>query len=94
VPTIETRRDVVGRIRDWKADVVITHRPNDYHPDHRCTSLLVQDSACMATVPFFASASVALDHNPVFRLFCKKEFVRSVGICGSRFRIETSKHCW
>ncbi len=65
----ETRREVVRRIREWRADVVITHRSNDYHPDHRYTSLLVQDSAYMVTVPFFASASTALDHNPVFLYF-------------------------
>src|SRR4029077_14314564 len=68
-PSIEVRREVVRRIRDWKADIVITHRPNDYHPDHRYTSMLVQDSAYMVTVPFFASASVALDQNPVFLYF-------------------------
>src|ERR1043166_1510661 len=43
----ENRRDVVRRIREWHADVVITHRSNDYHPDHRYTSMLVQDSAYM-----------------------------------------------
>ena len=30
--------------------MVITHRPNDYHPDHRFTSVFVQDSAYMVTV--------------------------------------------
>ena len=65
----ETRREVVRRIREWRAEVVITHRSNDYHPDHRYTSLLVQDSAYMVTVPFFASASTALDRNPVFLYF-------------------------
>jgi LmbE family N-acetylglucosaminyl deacetylase len=79
LPTIEARRDVVRRIRDWKADVVITHRPNDYHPDHRYTSMLVQDSAYMVTVPYFASASVALDHNPVF-LYFEDDFQRPVPI--------------
>ena len=65
----EIRREVVRRIRDWQADVVITHRSNDYHPDHRYTSLLVSDSAYMVTVPFFASGSTALDRNPVFLYF-------------------------
>lgn len=69
VPNIEVRREIVHRIRNWKADIVITHRPNDYHPDHRYTSMLVQDSAYMVTVPFFASASVALEKNPVFLYF-------------------------
>lgn len=69
VPTIEIRRDVVRRIREWKADIVITHRPTDYHPDHRYTSTLVQDAAYMVTVPFFASSSSALERNPVFLYF-------------------------
>src|SRR5688572_1292321 len=52
-PTIENRRAVTRLIRQWNADIVITNRPNDYHPDHRYTSILVQDSAFMVTVPFF-----------------------------------------
>ncbi len=35
MPTLENRRAVTRLIRDWKADVVIAPRPNDYHPDHR-----------------------------------------------------------
>ena len=56
-------------IREWKADVVITHRPNDYHPDHRYTSVLVQDSAYMVTVPKFLPEVPALKANPVFLYF-------------------------
>src|SRR5262245_45362953 len=46
-PTLENRRMITRLIRQWNADVVITNRPNDYHPDHRYTSILVQDSAYM-----------------------------------------------
>src|SRR5947207_14554844 len=53
-------------IRDWKADVVICHRPNDYHPDHRYTGVLVQDAAYMVTVPFFCPDTPYLTRNPVF----------------------------
>src|SRR5262245_26375380 len=35
LPTLENRRTICRLIRGWKADVVISHRPNDYHPDHR-----------------------------------------------------------
>jgi hypothetical protein len=56
-------------IREWKADVVITHRPNDYHPDHRYTSVLVQDAAYMVTVPKFCPEVAALKINPVFLYF-------------------------
>jgi N-acetylglucosamine malate deacetylase 1 len=53
MPTLENRRELTRLIRQWNADIVITNRPNDYHPDHRYTSILVQDSAYMVGVPFF-----------------------------------------
>lgn len=66
MPTLENRRTVTRLIRQWNADVVITNRPNDYHPDHRYTSILVQDSAYMVTVPFFTPDVPPLQKNPVF----------------------------
>ena len=66
LPTLETRRMVTRLIRQWNADIVITNRPNDYHPDHRYTSILVQDSAYMVTVPFFAPDVPFLKKNPAF----------------------------
>ncbi len=68
-PTIENRRTITRLIREWKADVVITHRSNDYHPDHRYTSILVQDSAYMVTVPMFCPEVPVLKANPVFLYF-------------------------
>lgn len=68
-PTIENREKVIRLIREWKADVVITHRPNDYHPDHRYTSVLVQDAAYMVAVPKFLPEVPALKINPVFLYF-------------------------
>jgi len=69
MPTLENRRKFVRLIRQWKADLVITHRPNDYHPDHRYTGVLVTDSAYMVTVPFFCSDVPALKRNPVFMYY-------------------------
>jgi LmbE family N-acetylglucosaminyl deacetylase len=66
MPTLENRRIITRLIREWNADIVITNRPNDYHPDHRYTSILVQDSAYMVTVPFFCPDVPALQKNPVF----------------------------
>jgi len=54
---------------------VITNRPNDYHPDHCYTSILVQDSAYMVTVPFFCPDVPALKKNPVF-LYASDGFQR------------------
>src|SRR5436190_21773311 len=37
LPTLENRRTITRLIREWKADIVMSHRPNDYHADHRYT---------------------------------------------------------
>jgi LmbE family N-acetylglucosaminyl deacetylase len=65
-PNLENRRKITRLIRSWKADIVIAHRPWDYHPDHRYTGVLVQDAAFMVTVPFFCPDTPALTENPVF----------------------------
>ena len=66
VPSLDVRLQVIRRIRQWKADVVILPRPNDYHPDHRNTGLVVQDAAYMVIVPNVASDTPPLEKNPVF----------------------------
>ena len=65
-PTLENRKTIARLIRGWKADMVIAHRPWDYHPDHRYVGVLVQDAAFMVTVPFFCPDTPALKQNPVF----------------------------
>ncbi len=72
-PTLENRRKITRLIREWKADLVLSHRPNDYHPDHRYTGVLVQDAAFMVTVPFFCPDTPHLTRNPVF-LFYQDRF--------------------
>ena len=66
LPTLENRRTITRLIRNWKADIVMSHRPNDYHPDHRYSGVLVQDAAFMVTVPFFCPDTPPLKNNPVF----------------------------
>jgi LmbE family N-acetylglucosaminyl deacetylase len=66
MPTLENRKTIVRLIRQWNADVVMCHRPNDYHPDHRNVGLLVQDAGYMVTVPFFCPDIPHLKKNPVF----------------------------
>lgn len=71
--TMENRQKICRLIREWKADVVIAHRPNDYHPDHRYTGVLVNDAAYMVMVPFFCPDTPPLTKNPVF-LFNEDNF--------------------
>ena len=66
MPTLENRKTITRIIREWNADIVIAHRPWDYHPDHRYVGILVQDAAFMVTVPFFCPDVPALKKNPVF----------------------------
>jgi len=66
LPTVENRRTINRLIREWKANIVMSHRPNDYHPDHRYTGVLVQDAAYMVTVPFFSPDVPPLKRNPIF----------------------------
>ena len=63
------RREFVYMIRAFEPDLVLTHRPNDYHPDHRQTAQLVQDAAYMVTVPGFEPEMPHLPRNPVFGHF-------------------------
>src|SRR5579864_7222839 len=51
MPTLEVRLQIIKEIREWNADLVFAPRPNDYHPDHRYTGVLVQDAAYMVAVP-------------------------------------------
>jgi len=66
LPTLENREDVIRQIREFRADIVISPRPDDYHPDHRNTGLLVRDAAYMVTVPNIVPLTPHLEKNPVF----------------------------
>jgi LmbE family N-acetylglucosaminyl deacetylase len=65
-PNVEVRRQIIRAIRQWNADIVIAPRPNDYHPDHRYTGVLVQDAAYMVVVPNVTPDVEPLKKNPVF----------------------------
>lgn len=66
MPTLDIRLELIRKIREWNADIVFTHRPNDYHPDHRYTGILVQDAAFLVGVPNIAADTPPLKKNPVF----------------------------
>jgi LmbE family N-acetylglucosaminyl deacetylase len=62
----ENRKRVVKIIREFKPDVVISHRINDYHADHRETAQLVQDASYLVTVPLFCPETPIPENWPVF----------------------------
>ena len=75
LPTLAVREQIIREIRAWKADVVLAPRPNDYHPDHRYTGVLIQDAAYMVVVPDIVPDVPALRKNPVF-LYYQDNFQR------------------
>lgn len=63
-PSLFNRRQVIRYIREYQPDLIITHRPNDYHPDHRAASTIVMDASYLVTVPNILSLTDFLDRPP------------------------------
>lgn len=72
---LDTRKKVVNLIREWQADIVLSHRPWDYHPDHRAVGKLAEDAAVIVAAPFFAPYTPATPRNPIF-LFYSDPFLK------------------
>lgn len=72
-PTLDVRDQIIREIRNWDADVVISHRPIDYHPDHRNTGIIVQDAAYLVIVPNIVTDTPPLEKNPIF-LYLEDDF--------------------
>ncbi|MBR2036704.1 MAG: PIG-L family deacetylase [Lachnospiraceae bacterium] len=65
VADLATRRKLIRYIREFAPDLVISHRQNDYHADHRAVGLLVQDASYMLTVPHECPDVAAMRRMPV-----------------------------
>ena len=46
----ETRLKFINLVRHCKADVIFTHSPHDYNPDHMLTSKIINDIAVMIPI--------------------------------------------
>lgn len=66
LPTLQVRHQVIRKIREWDADIVLGLRPNDYHPDHRNAGKVVQDAAYLVIVPNVTPDTPPLKKNPLF----------------------------
>lgn len=69
VPGLEERFKLLRLMREFRPDLVLTHRPNDYHPDHRYTSQLVQDCSFLVGVPNICPDSPRLERMPAILYF-------------------------
>lgn len=63
--SIAVRKLVIQIMREARADLVLCHRPWDYHPDHSAVGVVVQDAAYTVTVPNVAPLSEPLSRPPV-----------------------------
>jgi N-acetylglucosamine malate deacetylase 1 len=64
-PTLDVRWRIVREIRTFAPDLVLTHRPCDYHPDHRAVGQAVQDASYLVTVPGVLSDVPVIGRDPV-----------------------------
>lgn len=71
-PTVEIRGEIIRAIRRFAPDLILTHRPNDYHPDHRATGQLVQDASYLVRVPNLYRDTPPPDTRPV--VACMADF--------------------
>jgi len=62
---LPARLALIRAVRAVNPHIVITNRPNDYHPDHRAAAQLVQDAAYSLLVPNIAPEAPAMRFNPV-----------------------------
>lgn len=65
LPTLAVRHQIIDLIRTFKPDLILSPRPNDYHPDHRYTAQVIQDAAYMVTVPNVRAGVENLMYNPI-----------------------------
>lgn len=63
-PNLFYRGMTIVAIREYRPDLVICHRANDYHPDHRAVGVLVQDSIFGCTVPNVMPLTPELQRSP------------------------------
>jgi len=64
-PTLEVRERIIREIRTFAPDLVLTHRPDDYHPDHRAVGHAVRDASYLVTVPLVVPEVPILRRDPV-----------------------------
>ena len=60
------REEIGAYLRDCKPDLVVTHAPDDYHPDHRALSHYVTDAVGFTCPILFAETLMGVGFTPDF----------------------------
>ncbi len=77
VADLATRKRLIRYIREYNPDLIITHRTNDYHADHRAVDQLVQDASYVLIVPHECPEVPAMRKMPII-LFNEDSFTNPV----------------
>ncbi|HEX5445060.1 MAG TPA: PIG-L deacetylase family protein [Pirellulales bacterium] len=80
-PTLDVRWQVIREIRSYRPHLVLTHRTNDYHPDHRAVGDVVRDACYLVTVPSLVPEVPALARDPVVA-FLPDRFTKPAPLSG------------
>lgn len=75
--TMALRDELIAIIRSHAPDAIFTHRPYDYHPDHRNASLAIQDAAYLLTVPSIVPREPMLERVPMI-LHLEDQFMKPI----------------
>ena len=78
-PNQEHRHIMIDILREADPDIIFTHSPNDYHPDHRYVGQLVFDSYFQKGLPFIPNQKL-----PACR-FAKAQLYYMDNVCGINF---------
>ncbi|MFN4904605.1 MAG: PIG-L deacetylase family protein [Planctomycetota bacterium] len=89
-PTLQVREAIIREIRSFAPDLVLTHRPWDYHPDHRAVGQAVQDASYMVMVPKIAPGYSVPKQEPVVA-YMVDLFTRPVAFRAD-FVLDASEH--
>ena len=91
--TAETRKVTIECLRRLQADLVITHLPDDYHPDHRATSRIVEAACLLSTLPNVPIQCDPLLHTPALYHAAPLNLVNHLGTPFSpSFGVDISKN--
>ena len=63
------RLKFIDLVRYCKADVILTHSPHDYNPDHELTSKIINDIAVMIPIAKIQTRNAPYDKIPIIAYF-------------------------
>ena len=75
----EARVEVTALVQKVKADLVFTHLPFDYHPDHRATCAIVEAGTMLATLPYIPTGETPLSATPLLYHTSPFDFTDTLG---------------